>query len=391
MIDAQLYAYMDELLGLTPTELVRYLYDEIDWESRLVGILGPRGAGKSTLVLQRIRRMQGKGMALYVSADHMYFLAHRLEDLVDDFVKEGGTHLYIDEVHKYEGWSRVLKQAYDLHPALHIVFTGSSVLDIKRGEADLSRRALMYHLQGLSFREYLKLLHGVDARPYTLEEIVAQGVELPQVEHPLPLFRDYLRHGYYPFVTERDPERRLWQVVDQTMDVDIPQFADMRASTARRLKKMLLIISRLAPYKPVADSLATEIGVSKNNVPDYLVWLERAGMIGLLRDDTAGMRALGKIEKAYIDNPTLMTLLAGGTPDVGNLRETFFYNQMRVRHALAASRRSDFTIGPYTFEVGGRRKGKQQIEGLAGGFIAKDDIERGHGQVIPLWHFGMTY
>lgn len=390
MIDSRLYEYMDALLRQTPMSFTRYKYAEIDWESRLVGILGPRGTGKSTMLLQRVGRQEG-GQPLYVSADHLHFVTHRLEDLVDDFVKEGGTHLYVDEVHKYAGWSRVLKQAYDVHPRLHIVFTGSSVLDIRRGEADLSRRALMYHMQGLSFREYLQLFHGISSPSYTVEQIVRHEAGLPGVEHPLPLFRDYLRRGYYPFAMEEGFAQRLWQVVEQTMDVDIPQFADMKASTARKLKKMLLIIAQLAPYKPVADSLATEIGVSKNNVPDYLVWLERAGMIGLLRDDTAGMRGLGKVEKAYLDNPTLMDLLAGGTPERGSQRETFFYNQMRVRNSLVASRSSDFSIGPYTFEVGGRGKGKRQIEGVDGCFLVKDDIETGHGIVIPLWHFGLSY
>lgn len=184
---------------------------------------------------------------------------------------------------------------------------------------------------------------------------------------------------------------RMEQVVAQTIEVDIPQYADMKASTARKLKRLLAILSHLAPYKPVADSLASEIGASKNSIPDYLTYLEKAGMIGLLHDDTSGIRNLGKIEKAYIDNPSLMTVLAGGTPDIGNLCETFFYNQMRVRNKVIASRQSDFVIGKYTFEIGGRKKGKQQIEGLDNAYIVKDDIEIGHGNIIPLWCFGLNY
>ena len=390
MIDNTLIAYMEEMLRQTPTDFMRYMADRIDWDSRLVGIVGPRGVGKSTMLLQRIKAHRENGFWLYVSADHTYFANHSLVDLVDDFVKEGGTHLYIDEAHKYSNWSRELKQIYDVHPDLHVVFTGSSVLDITKGEADLSRRALMYSMQGLSFREYLKLFHNVKTESYSLEEIILHKVELP-VPHPLPLFREYLASGYYPFAKESGFAIRMEQIISQTIDSDIPQYADMLASTARKLKQMLAVIAELAPYKPNADSLATELHISKNNVPDYLVYLEKAGMIGLLRDDTEGLRVLGKVEKVYVDNPSLMTILANGRPEVGNLRETFFYNQMRVMHKVFASRESDFVVGEYTFEVGGRNKGKKQIQDIPNGIVVKDDIEFGHGIIIPLWHFGLTY
>jgi predicted AAA+ superfamily ATPase len=342
------------------------------------------------MLLQRLKAHRENGFWLYVSADHTYFANHSLVDLADDFVKEGGTHLYIDEAHKYRNWSRELKQIYDVHPALHVVFTGSSVLDITKGEADLSRRALMYSMQGLSFREYLELFHDVKTETYSLKGIISHKVELP-VPHPLPLFREYLAFGYYPFAKESGFAIRMEQIISQTIDSDIPQYADMLASTARKLKQMLAVIAELAPYKPNADSLAAELHVSKNNVPDYLTYLEKAGMIGLLRDDTGGLRGLGKVEKVYVDNPSLMTILANGRPEVGNLRETFFYNQMRVMHKVLASRESDFVVGDYTFEVGGRKKGKKQIQDIPNGIVVKDDIEFGHGIVIPLWHFGLTY
>ena len=390
MIDTTLYAYMEEMLRQTPADFVRYMAQRIDWDSRLIGIVGPRGVGKSTMLLQRLKANRNTGNWLYVSADHTYFSNHGLAALADDFVKEGGTHLYIDEVHKYRNWSRELKQIYDVHPELQVVFTGSSVLDITKGEADLSRRALMYMMQGLSFREYLELFHGVKSETYSLEEILSHKVELP-VPHPLPLFRDYLASGYYPFAKENGFVIRMEQIVSQTIESDIPQFADMRASTARKLKQMLAVVAGLAPYKPNADSLASELQVSKNNVPDYLAYLEKAGMIGQLRDDTGGMRGLGKVEKVYIDNPNLMMVLANGRPEIGNLRETFFYNQMRVMNPVVASRESDFVVGDYTFEVGGRKKGKKQIADVPNGIVVKDEIEFGHGDVIPLWHFGLNY
>lgn len=391
MIDVTLYNYMDEVLKRIPVSFHRYMYTQVSWDSRLVGIMGSRGVGKSTMVLQYLLEHRTVGNHLYVSADHLYFTMHRLVDLADEFVKEGGTHLYIDEVHKYKGWSRELKQIYDVHPDLHIVFTGSSVLDIQQGEADLSRRALMYQMQGLSFREYLEMYHGVSSPVYALEEILSHQVDLPDIQHPLPLFREYLKNGYYPFASEGGFELRMEQVVAQTVENDIPHYADMKMSTARKLKQMLSVVASLAPYKPNALNLAAEIGVSKNNIPDYLYYLERAGMIGQLRDDTGGMRGLGKVEKVYVDNPSLMTVLAGGSPDVGNLRETFFYNQMRVRNDVTSSRDSDFSIGQYTFEVGGRKKGKKQVEGLANGIVVRDDIERGHGIFVPLWQFGFNY
>lgn len=391
MIDDTLFAYMREMLNQTPVLFNRYTYSLIDWDSRMVGITGPRGIGKSTMVLQHILKNQDKGVRLYVSADHTYFAEHRLTELADDFVKEGGTNLYIDEVHKYKGWSRELKQIYDVHPNLHVVFTGSSILDIHKGEADLSRRALMYRMQGLSFREYLEIFHNIQSSSYSLEEILSHKVVIPGVQHPLPLFREYLKRGYYPFSGENGFEIRMEQIVAQTIESDIPQYADMKASTARKLKRMLSIISGLVPYKPNAENLASEIGVSKNNVPEYLIYLERAGMIGQLRNDTGGMRGLGKVDKVYIDNPALMTTLAGGKPDTGNLRETFFYNQMRVMNDILSSKESDFKIDRYTFEIGGHRKGRKQIENVAHGIIVKDNIEFGHGITVPLWQFGFNY
>ncbi len=390
-MDNTLFAYMQEMLRKSPVDFTRYKYGEIDWTARLIGITGPRGVGKSTMLLQHIRRKQEDRKHLYVSADHIYFATHTLVELADSFVKNGGTHLYIDEAHKYSGWSRELKQIYDVHSELQVVFTGSSVLDIKRGEADLSRRALMYHMQGLSFREYLEMFHHIKSPVFALDEILSHKVELPDVPHPLPLFREYLSSGYYPFAVEGAFEVRAAQVISQTVENDIPQYADMKVSTARKLKQMLGVISQLAPYKPSVENLATEIGVSKNNVPDYLAYLERAGMIGQLRDNTGGMRGLGKVEKVYIDNPSLMSVLAGGNPDLGNLRETFFYNQMRVSNDITSSRESDFMIGNHTFEIGGRKKGKKQIENVEGGIIVRDDIEYGYGIIIPLWHFGFNY
>lgn len=391
MVDTVLYQYMDEMLRQTTEKHFRYIYKEIDWSARMIGIVGPRGVGKSTMLRQHILRQTDRDKILYVSADFVYFNTHSLIYLADEFVKDGGTRLFIDEIHKYKNWSQELKQIFDVHPELQIVFTGSSVLDIYKGLADLSRRVLIFHMQGLSFREFLLIRYDIEAPVYSLEDIIAQRVEIPGVAHPLPLFREYLAKGYYPFSNEPGFELRINQIVQQTIESDIAQYADLKPATARKLKQLLGVVSSLAPYKPNYDNLAKEVGISKNNVADYLTYLEKAGLIGLLRDNTAGMRQLGKIEKVYVDNTSLMNVLANGNPNIGNVRETFFFNQMRVRNDILGSRVSDFFISPYTFEVGGKSKGRRQIEDVDNGRIVKDDIETGHRIVIPLWTFGMNY
>lgn len=391
MIDPQLYAYMESLLAQTNGTFHRYLYTSIDWNARLIGIVGPRGIGKTTMVLQYIHEHKSEQKSLYVSADNAYFSTHTLIELADEWAKDMGQLLVIDEVHKYPDWSRELKQIYDTHPDIHVVFTGSSILDIAKGSADLSRRALMYTLQGLSFREYLQLFHHINTPVYTLSDILANKATIEGVLHPLAYFRQYLQDGYYPFAIEGNFALRMQAVISQTVESDIAQFVDMKATTARKLKKMLAVVASVAPFKPNADSLAIEIGISRNNVTDYLLLLERAQMIGQLRDDTGGMRGLGKVEKVYLDNTNLMYVLNGTNINIGNARETFFYNQMRVQQDVVSSRFSDFMITDYTFEVGGHNKGKKQIEDIPNGLIVRDDIESGYGNIIPLWAFGLNY
>lgn len=391
MVDESLYAYMRLQLELTCSDFHRYLYNDVNWNARMVAITGARGVGKSTMVLQYVKTQISDCKVLYVSADHTFFTTHTLVEVADDFSKEAGSLLVIDEVHKYPDWSRELKQIYDTHPDMKVIFTGSSVLDIIDGVADLSRRVLHYTMYGLSFREYLGLFHHISVPKYSLEEILEGKAHIEGMLHPLPAFREYLSEGYYPFAIEGDFPLRMQNVITKTIESDIAQYAGLRATTAKKLKKMLAVISGLAPYKPNADNLALEIGISRNSVQDYLSLLERAQLIGQLRDDTGGIRGLGKVEKVYIDNPSLMRVLSGGKTDVGNMRETFFYNQMRVKNDVNSSRQSDFKVEKYTFEVGGRKKGKKQIEDIPDSFIVKDDIEFAQGNVIPLWAFGLNY
>ena len=390
-MDLSLTAYMEGVLQQTVSAFHRYMYSQVSWQTRMFGLVGPRGVGKSTMILQYIKEHRDSHKMFYASADHLYFSSHTLVELVDEFAKEGGEQIFIDEIHKYENWSRELKQIYDSHPDIKVGFTGSSVLDIYKGYADLSRRAPIFMMQGLSFREYLGLFHQIEVPTYTLKDIIEQKAKLPGIDHPLPLFRDYLMRGYYPFATESDFELRLRQVINQTMEVDIPLYAKMNVSTGRKLKKLLAVISQSVPFKPVMDSIATIIGVSRNVLPDYFLYMEQAGMIGQLRDDTGGIRGLGKVDKVYLDNATIAHLLGGKSADIGNIRETFFYNQMRVTTDVISSRLSDFEIDGKTFEVGGKKKGKKQISGASEGYVVRDDIEYGSGNILPLWAFGLTY
>lgn len=390
-MDISLTEYMEGLLKQTTSTFHRYMYDKISWESRMFGLVGPRGVGKSTMVLQYIKVHRDSRRLFYISADHLYFSSHTIVETVDEFAKEGGEQIFIDEIHKYENWSRELKQIYDTHPDVKVGFTGSSVLDIYKGFADLSRRAPIFMMQGLSFREYLQLFHNIQVPVFSLAEVVNLKVKIADVSHPLPLFRNYLQKGYYPFAGDTDFELRLRQVINQTMEVDIPQYANMNASTGRKLKKLLSVIAKSVPFKPVMDSLATVVGVSRNVLPDYFLYMEQAGMIGQLRDDTGGIRGIGKVEKVYLDNTNMAYLLGDNATDTGNIRETFFYNQTRVVTDVINSRISDFEIDGKTFEVGGKKKGNKQLSDAKEGYIVKDDIEYGSGNIIPLWAFGFLY
>lgn len=387
----RLYEYMNRQLKSVNDEFHRYMYDKINWGNRMLGLVGPRGVGKTTLFLQHIKEHHSADDTLYVSAEHMYFANHSLYDLAEEFFKNGGKYLFIDEVHKYEGWSRELKLMYDSLPGLHVYFTGSSVLDIEKGEADLSRRAPKYLMQGMSFREYLAIRHGVHAPCLSLADILAHKEEIPGVEHPLPLFKDYLRCGYYPFGDDEQFDIELGQVITRTLEVDIPQFAGMTAATGRKLKRLMAIVSTLAPFKPNMTSLGSQIQVSRNNVEDYLLYMEKAGMIAQLRMNAGGLGALGKTEKVYLDNTNILYNLSEGSEDIGNVRETFFFNQMRVGHKVTASKISDFEIDGLTFEVGGKNKGQNQIAEAKRGYVVKDDIEFSYGNVIALWALGLMY
>lgn len=387
----QLQATFHKLLRETSTTFHRYMYDRINWDARMIGLMGPRGIGKTTLVLQHIKEQLAPNESLYVQAEDFYFASHRLTELADAFAKIGGKYLFIDEIHKYKDWSRELKLIYDYHKELHVVFTGSSVLDIAKGAFDLSRRALMYEMQGLSYREYLELFHDIKFPVCKLQQLLQQEVEIPNGFLPLQHFADYLQRGYYPFA-DGDINQYIQQVVNATIETDIPQYADLSVSTARKLKRLLAIIAQSAPFKPNMSQIGGQLEVSRNNIADLCTYLEKAGLISQLRTSTNGIQGLGKVDKIYLDNPTLIYTLGNQNVEIGTVRETFFFNQTRSLMPVTVSPISDFLIeSKYTFEVGGKKKKQRQLQDIENGYVVKDNIETGYGNIIPLWMFGMLY
>ena len=376
----------------TSTEVVRFLHDQIAWDSRLVAILGARGVGKTTLLLQHIKLYDREDESLYVTADDFYFTKYRLLDRAYQFYNLGGKKLYIDEIHKYKDWSREVKNIYDQIPGLQVIYTGSSILDLEKGGADLSRRKVEYRLPGLSFREYLNISQGWQLPSYSLEEILAGKVEFPYKEaRPLKLFNDYLSTGYYPFFQDTEYLLRLRSVINQMVESDIPIFADMTVASAVKLKKLLYVLAQSVPFKPNYTKLARDLDISRNVLPDYMSYLEKAGLVNLLREKAQGLKLLEKVEKIYLNNTNLAYALSEQVPDIGSVRETVFLSWMRVVCFVTSSAISDFEIDGRTFEIGGKNKMRQQIKQAADGYVVKDDIEYAFRNMIPLWMFGFIY
>ena len=380
------------LLDATDTSYVRDVHDRIAWDDRLVSILGARGIGKTTLVLQHIKLYEDIPSTLYVSADDLWFSSHTLYELADAFYKDGGKALYIDEIHKYRNWAQEIKNIYDSYPRLRVAYTGSSILDLKKGGSDLSRRLLEYSLYGLSFREYLAMSQGIRLPQHSLEQVLQGKIDFPYSDYrPIPLFKAYLKEGYYPYFREKSYYLRLNNVINRVVDEDIPRFAGLSAVAADKLKTLLYIVAQSVPFKPNYSKIAEGLGIHRNSVAELMLWLDKAGLVSLLREETQGIRLLGKVNKVYLDNPNLAYALSDTEPDMGNLRETTFFSGVRVKHAVKASPVSDFKVGKYTFEVGGKSKGKKQVKEVSDAYVVKDDIEYGSRNIIPLWAFGLLY
>ncbi|MDR0969069.1 MAG: AAA family ATPase [Lentimicrobiaceae bacterium] len=329
----------------------------------MIGIVGARGVGKTTLMLQHIKQNLDERKAVYVNADDTYFSENSLLDFADSFAKTGGKYLFIDEIHKYPQWSKELKLIYDYLPDLQVVFSGSSILDIYKGSDDLSRRALSYFMPGMSFREYLNMSQNLTIAPYSLADILANKVET-DVKYPLQLFKNYLECGYYPFYADEEFSVRLQNVINQTLENDIPMFVNMNAATSRKLKQLLYIVAQNVPFKPNFNGLAAAMDINRNQVKDYLVYMEKASLITMLQRKTTGVAAMNKTEKVYLNNTNLIVALAKENANIGNFRETFFMSQVSVDNTVVSAERADFTINNFTFEIGGKSKRQKQIQRL---------------------------
>ena len=387
-----LVARYRNILKNVDTSYVRNIHSTIPWSDRLIAILGARGVGKTTLVLQHIKLYEDVDTTLFVYADDLWFSTHSLVTLAEIFYTNGGRVLYIDEIHKYKNWSQEIKNIYDQYPDLKVRYTGSSILDLQKGSHDLSRRVLEFQMHGLSFREYVALRYGADIPIHTLEQVLANKIEFPYTDYrPVALFKEYLRQGYYPYFKESGYELRLTKTINAILEVDIPKFAELSISASEKLKTLLYIVAQSVPFKPNYSKIARDLDMHRNAVSDLMVWLDKADLINILRDDVEGYKLLGKVNKIYLNNPNLAYALSDDEPNIGNIRETIFLAWLRATHKVTASSVSDFKVGKYTFEVGGKKKGQHQIKDVEHAYVVKDDIEYGHLNEVPLWSFGLLY
>lgn len=387
-------------IASTETAFVRSLESQINWNVRLVCIRGSRGTGKTTLILQHIKKTFAGSLdkVLYVSLDNLYFSDNSLLDFVDSFVKRGGTHLFLDEVHKYPDWSRAVKNIYDDYPELHVVFTGSSLLEILNARSDLSRRALVYNLQGLSFREYLNLNARTDFPVLSLEEILQNNenlsAQIVSKIKPFEYFSDYLKHGYYPYFLEGidDYYIRLNETVNLILEIELPQLRKLDVAYIVKIKKLLAVIGKSAPFIPNATEIASSIQISRQTLLQYFEYLEESKLIYQVFKQSRGLGALEKPDKIFLENTNLMYMFDDVQTDVGNIRETFAFNQLSHAHEVLFSEQSDFFVDKkYTFEVGGKNKKRRQIKDVSDSYILADNIEYGTDRRIPIWLLGFLY
>ena len=375
---------------------VRYLWKEVDWSQRLILLLGHRGVGKTTLLLQQMKSDTAK--SIYLSLDDYYFEEIRLIEVVSALYDLGYRSFYLDEIHRYVHWSKELKNVYDDFTDSKFIVTGSSILEISKGQADLSRRAVVYPLLGLSFREFLLLEEKIDLQVVALEELIRNHtvISADYLDHfdVKTSFKNYLNYGYYPFYREgkRVYHQKLQETTNLVIDSDVTPFEELNYTTVRVMKKLLYVISQSVPFIPNISKLAEKMGVTRNTILKLLDILDKAQLLSLLHTSTEGVSLLQKPEKIYLQNTNLSYMFAHESPNVGNIRETFFLNQLQVKHQVTAPKYGDFMVdSTYVFEVGGTSKTSKQIQGVPNAYLAIDGMEGGVGNRIPLWLFGFLY
>ena len=382
------------------TDFVRSFMQEVNWNARLIGIKGARGVGKTTLLLQylKINFTDNRALTLYVSLDSFAFRGKTLLGLADEFVRNGGKHLFLDEVHKYPNWAQELKNIYDDYSELQIVFTGSSLLEILNSRADLSRRVVIYHMQGLSFREFIMLETGIYFTPLTLESILKDHLHLAGLINAkikvFPHFEKYLKQGYYPFYREELDlyEHRVEEVINMMLEIELPLLRGMDIGLVPKIKQLLVIISESVPFVPNIVNLSQKIEIHRTTLMSYLFYLQELGLTYHLLKEARGSVRLQKPAKIYLENTNLMYVLSSFSANRGNVRETFFANQVGYKHKISYHEKTDFLVDyTYAFEIGGKDKSKKQITGIENAYIVSDEIEYGYQNKIPIWLFGFLY
>jgi predicted AAA+ superfamily ATPase len=391
--------FQDSLLLAIKKDFQRFLSKKINWNQRMIGIKGPRGAGKTTLMLQHLKFTLSNNQVngLYVTADHPWFYQNTLLDTAMSWFQKGGQVLLIDEVHKYPNWSRELKNIYDGLPQLQVIFSASSALDIYRGESDLSRRVISYSLPGLSFREYLKLSEVVDFPSFSLEDLQKRHREISQEViskiRPLPHFEKYLSRGYLPIFIEGEHEygSKLEQIINTVVDTDLAYISSYNAGTAAKVKKLLGVIAESAPFKPNVSAISAKLSISRDRILEHIYQLKDARILNVLLTKGKGISRLQKPDKLYLEN-TNLSFAINSSPDKGALRETFLLNQLlNAGYEVFEPKKGDFWVNGLTLEVGGKNKSSKQVISEEKYLIASDDIETGWGEKVPLWLFGFLY
>lgn len=398
----QLFARFIELIESTDTTFVRYLYSQINWDNRLISIIGSRGVGKTTMLFQHIKKNYDvySNEVLYVSLDNIWFSSHSLLELADDFNTNGGRVLFLDEVHKYPTWAQEIKNIYDSYPKMKVVFTGSSMLNLQKSDTDLSRRVVKYTLEGMSLREFLEFEYNYKVEALGLDDLLKNhsriAGEIVKSIKPIVAFKEYLRYGYFPYYKESKKEEyygKLLSTINTILEVDLPSAkVAIEYATVMKIKKLFSIISAIVPFTPNISELAGKVETTRTNLPTYLKALETAKAIILLSKQSKGIKQLSKPEKIYLGNTNYAFAFAGEKADIGNVRETFFVSLVSVVTSVAFSENGDFLVDDkYTIEVGGKDKDSTQIKGIPNSYLAKDNIEIGFGNQIPLWMFGLLY
>ncbi len=396
----ELIEISEKQIAITQVDSVRSVMETINWKARLIGIKGARGIGKTTLLLQyiKIHLKENLDKTLYASLDQVWFNSNSLIDLVRQFSQKGGKYLFLDEVHKYPNWAQELKNAYDQYPEIHIVFTGSSLLEILNARTDLSRRAVVYSMQGLSFREYLKIEKGLDFPVVKLEAILQNHTTIARTIlsdlKPLQFFEDYLKTGYYPFYQEEKNlyYMRLNEVLNLMLEIEMPLLRGVDVAYVTKIKQLLSIIAKAVPFSPNVSKLSEKIQLNRNTLLTYFHYLDEVNLTKNLFKENTGINLLQKPMKIYLENTNLMYLLARDQVNEGNLRETFFANQVGYQHTLHYISHTDFLVDDtYFFEIGGRNKTNKQLMGKPNSYVVKDDLEIGRDLVIPIWLFGFLY